>query len=108
VRHRRERYGVDVLVGQVCSVWLAVSAPVRYPRAQAGVPRVLGDVLRLVRPDVLRRPVSLVVVDRPIESVVDWPAPVRAAVEQCMQLQGTWAGRLVYVPGSWSGAACVG
>jgi hypothetical protein len=52
--------------------------------------------------------VSLVVVDRPIESVVDWPAPVRAAVAQSMQLQGTWAGRLVYVPGSGSGAACVG
>jgi hypothetical protein len=49
--------------------------------------------------------VSLVVVDRPIASVVDWPAPVRAAVEQSMRLQGASAGRLIYGPAS--GAACL-
>jgi hypothetical protein len=49
--------------------------------------------------------VSLVVVDRPIGSVVDWPAPVRAAVEQAMRLQGASAGRLIYGPAS--GAACL-
>jgi hypothetical protein len=39
--------------------------------------------------------VGLVVLKLPIENV-DWPAPVRTAVEQTMQVEGSSAGRLIY------------
>jgi hypothetical protein len=49
---------------------------------------------------------GLVVVDRPI-SQLDWPAPLREAVDGTMRLQGELAGRLVYVPrASRSGGVC--
>jgi hypothetical protein len=54
------------------------------------------DVRPLVR-QVCDGRFGLAVVDRPISSLV-WPAPLREAVEDAMQLEGTQAGRMVYVP----------
>jgi hypothetical protein len=51
--------------------------------------------------------VGLVVLGQPIERI-DWPAPVREAVEQATQLDGSFAGRLVYTPrGDRQAALCL-
>jgi hypothetical protein len=50
--------------------------------------------------------IGLLVLDRPI-SALDWPEPIRAALQARMHIEASTAGRLVYAPDvTASGGAC--